>query len=190
MKLNIRAIGIDDAPFSFDHEKVLVVGNLTRAPNYLEGILSTYVSVDGRDATTKIADMITESRFAEQAKVIFTDGGAVGGFNVIDLEELFRKTNTPVISVSRDEPDFKNIKGALKGHFEDWKTRFDIFKNGEIYEVETKHLPIYIQPEGLDLNEAKRLLKLFTVRGRLPEPIRISHIVASGIVRGESRGKP
>ncbi|MFW5904386.1 MAG: DUF99 domain-containing protein, partial [Candidatus Saliniplasma sp.] len=36
----------------------------------------------------------------------------------------------------------------------------------------------------------ERIIKLFTIRGRIPEPIRISHIVASGIVRGESRGKP
>ncbi len=190
MKVNIRAIGIDDAPFSFSDDEVLLVGNLVRAPNYLEGILSTYVEVDGNDATEKIAEMINISRFAEQAKVIFTDGTAVGGFNLIDLKALFEKTKIPVISVSRNEPDFEGIKKALKGHFDDWKSRFDIFKKGSIQMVETKHLPIYIQSEGLNLNDAKRLLKLFTIRGRLPEPIRISHIVASGIVRGESKGKP
>ncbi len=168
---------------------MLIVGSLTRAPNYLEGVLSTHVEVDGSDATSWIGDMIMDSRFHEQAKVIFTDGGAVGGFNVIDLEDLHELTGIPVISVSRDEPDFQGIERALKKHFTDWRSRLELFRTGDVHTVETGHLPIYIKMEGVELNEARRLLKLFTVRGRLPEPVRISHLVASGIVRGESRGK-
>lgn len=190
LKTNIRAIGIDDSPFKFSDEEVMVVGNLTRAPNYLEGILSTHVEVDGTDATYKIIDMIVNSRFSDQAKVIFTDGMAVGGFNIIELDKLFMETNIPVISVSREEPDFETIKIAMQGHFDDWKDRFSLVDRGDIHEVDTPHKPIYIQVEGVELEEAIRMLKLFSIRGRLPEPLRISHIVASGIVRGESKGKP
>ncbi len=190
MKTKIRALGIDDAPFKFTDKYVLIVGNIVRAPNYLEGIISTHVEVDGIDATKKIYDMINDSRFGEQVKVIFTDGTAVAGFNMLDLRVLFEKTGIPVISVSRDKPDIKAIKNALMKHFDRWEPRLEVLNKGEIHEVKTEHLPIYIQCEGIDLDEAKRFLKLFTIRGRLPEPIRISHIVASGIVRGESRGKP
>lgn len=190
MKTKIRAIGIDDAPFKFSDDEVLVVGSIVRAPNYLEGILSTSVDVDGTDATEKIIEMINESRFSEQGRVIFTDGAALGGFNLVDLNDVYEETEIPIISVSRDEPDFESIKKALKGHFEDWEDKYKKIRKGEIHKIETEHKPIYVQSEGLEEDQIRHFLRLFTVRGRLPEPIRVSHIVASGIVRGESRGKP
>ena len=186
----MRAIGIDDAPFKFSDDDVLVVGSIVRAPNYLEGIISTKVGVDGTDATEKVIEMINDSRFAEQGRVIFTDGAALGGFNLVDLKRVYDETDIPIISVSRDKPDFESIKKALKGHFDDWEKKYEAISEGNIHEIETKHKPIYVQSEGLNLEKLKHFLRLFTVRGRLPEPIRISHIVASGIVRGESKGKP
>ncbi|MFW5928572.1 MAG: DUF99 family protein [Thermoplasmatota archaeon] len=190
MKTKIRAIGIDDAPFKFSDDEVLVVGSIVRAPNYLEGVISTKVDVDGYDATEKVVKMINDSRFAEQGKVIFIDGAALGGFNLVDLSEVYDETDIPIISVSRDEPDFDSIKKALKSHFDDWEEKYESISKGEIIGIETEHKPIYVQCEGVEIDDLKHFLRLFTVRGRLPEPIRISHIVASGIVSGESRGKP
>lgn len=186
----MRAIGIDDAPFDFSDEEVLVVGSLVRAPNYLEGVLSTSVDVDGTNATDRIIEMINGSRFKDQTKVIFTDGAALGGFNLVDLKKLWEETGIPCVSVSRDEPNFDTIEKAMRAHFDDWEEKFELIRSGDIIEVETEHKPIYMQVEGEAVQEVIRLLKLFTVRGRLPEPIRISHIIASGIVRGESKGKP
>ncbi len=190
MKEQVRAIGIDDAPFEFSQEEVLVVGSVVRASNYLEGILSTKVEVDGKDATKKLVSMISDSKFVDQASVLFLDGAAVGGFNLIDLEKLSESTGIPSITVSREKPDFERIRKAMKEHFDHWEEKFDQMKKGELHEIETEHKPIYIQKEGLKIEKVKRLVDLFTVRGRLPEPIRISHTVASGIVRGESHGKP
>lgn len=189
MKENIRAIGIDDAPFEFSDEEVLVVGSLVRAPNYLEGVLSGSVDVDGTDATEVVCRMINGSRFKEQAKVLFTDGAALGGFNLMDREEIFEETGVPVISISRVEPDFESIKKAMKEHFDDWEERYEQIKKGEVHEITTEHKPIYVQKAGIELDAVRRVLKLFNVRGRIPEPIRMSHIVASGIARGESQGK-
>ena len=189
MKQKMRVIGIDDAPFEFSDEDVLVVGSLVRAPNYLEGILSTRVEVDGTDATSKLIDMINKTRLGEQARMIFIDGAALGGFNLVDLKKICKNTGVSCVSISRDKPDFDSIKKAISKHFDDWEDRFKKIKSGGIYEIETEHKPIYIQIEGEDIEEVKRFIDLFTVRGRIPEPIRISHIVASGIVRGESKGK-
>ncbi|MFW6040643.1 MAG: DUF99 family protein [Thermoplasmatota archaeon] len=189
MKQNIRAIGIDDAPFQFSDKNVLVVGSLVRAPNYLEGILSTYVKVDGLDATKQLINMINNSRFREQVRIIFLDGACLGGFNLVYLKDLYNKTDIPVVSISREKPDFKSIKSAMKKHLEGWKERFKKLKEGKIYKIDTVHKPIFVQVEGEEIKKVEDLLKLFTVRGRIPEPIRISHIVASGIVRGESKGK-
>ena len=189
MKTMVRAIGIDDAPFHFRDRDVLVIGSLVRAPNYLEGILSTRVKVDGNEATDKLIKVINDSRFSQQAKAIFVDGAALGGFNIVDLRSLWGSTGIPAISVSREEPNMDSIQDALKQHLPDWEDRLRKIDMGDIHKISTEHNPIYIRIEGIDLEEAKRLLQLFTIRGRLPEPIRISHIIASGVVRGESRGR-
>ncbi|MGM0405397.1 MAG: DUF99 family protein [Thermoplasmatota archaeon] len=190
MKQKLRVIGIDDAPFKFEDEDVLVVGSVVRAPNYLEGILSTRVKVDGVDATDQLIQMISSSRFAEQPYMIMTDGAALGGFNLIDLKKLWEETGIPAVSISRNEPNFVKIKKAMENHLSDWENKFVKISSGDIHRMETDHKPIFIQVEGTDISEAERVIKLFTIRGRIPEPLRISHIVASGIVMGESKGKP
>ncbi|MBS3782237.1 MAG: DUF99 family protein [Candidatus Thermoplasmatota archaeon] len=188
-KEQVRAIGVDDAPFEFSQSNVLVIGSVVRAPNYLEGVLSTEVEVDGRNATKKLVKMISSSRFVDQTCVIFLDGAALGGFNLIDLKKLSRSTSIPSVTISREKPNFEKIKRALEGHFDRWEERFEMLKKGEIYEIETEHKPVYVEKEGIEIEEVKRLIDLFTVRGRLPEPLRMSHMVASGVVRGESQGK-
>jgi len=48
---------------------------------------------------------------------------------------------------------------------------------------------IYIQLTGLNIEKAKEILKIVCTRSLIPEPIRIAHLIASGITFGESRGK-
>jgi len=35
----------------------------------------------------------------------------------------------------------------------------------------------------------REALALTTIRGSLPEPLRVAHLIAAGIMRGESRGR-
>ena len=39
------------------------------------------------------------------------------------------------------------------------------------------------------LTEVQEALALTTVRGVLPEPLRVAHLIAAGIARGESHGR-
>jgi endonuclease V-like protein UPF0215 family len=55
--------------------------------------------------------------------------------------------------------------------------------------IKTKHNPIYVKCTGISIEEAKEIIKISTIRGVLPEPLRVAHIIASGIIRGESYGK-
>ena len=90
VKPEIRVLGIDDGQF-VPHSKtqVLVVGVVFRAGYWLEGVMSTQITVDGFDATTKLANMIRASPhykqlrhrgdlgrlLAEQTGVLCGDGG-------------------------------------------------------------------------------------------------------------------
>jgi len=189
MKPQIRILGIDDAPFSFGDKKTLVVGVVMRVPSYIEAVLRTEVEVDGDDACDRLVEMINGSRYKEQLKLIMLDGIALGGFNVVDIKVLHEKIGLPVVTVTRDEPNLQAMEEALKEHFSDWERRLAIITDGELEEFETEHKPIFVKPIGIDFEELKEIIVQSTVRGAIPEVLRVAHLIAAGVVAGESRGR-
>jgi len=189
MKQQIRLLGIDDSPFTFTEKYATVIGVVMRGGEYIECVLKNQVEIDGDDATYICKDMIENTRHRKQLKALLLDGIALGGFNVVDIEEIFCSTHLPVITVTRDKPDFDKMEQALKKNFIDWEKRLTLIKNGVIHKVETSHNPIYVKCAGIDIEGAKEIIKISTIRGVVPEPIRVAHLIASGITRGESYGK-
>lgn len=166
-----------------------MAGVLVRPPDYVEGVLISSCQVDGEDANSAIVDMVKNSRFSEQVRVIMVDGAALGGFNVVDIKALSDELGIAVITVSRDEPDLRSILEALRGHFTDWERRFVIISRNRVRPVEIADGLVYIASEGMDEREAENLVRRCILRGRIPEPVRLAHLVATAMVRGESRGR-
>ena len=189
MKTQVRVLGIDDSPFNFNDKKTQVIGVVMRLPSYIEAVMRCEVDVDGTDANEKLVKMINSSRYKVQLKLVMLDGIALGGFNVVDIEDLHQKIDLPVVTITRDEPDLKTMESALKDHFEDWQTRLEIIKKGQLHKIETHHNPVYSKFMGMDIQEIEEIIQLSTVRGSLPEPLRVAHLIATGIVSGESHGR-
>ncbi len=189
MKKQIRILGIDDAPFTFTEKYATVIGVVMRGGEYLECVLRNQITVDGSDATFVCKEIIETTRHRKQLKAMMLDGVALGGFNIVDIEELYSLTNLPILTITRDEPDFEKIKSALKKNFNNWEERYTILKKGKLHKIKTLHNPIYVKCSGISIEEAKEIITLSTIRGVIPEPIRIAHLIASGITRGESYGK-
>ncbi len=188
MKKEIRILGIDDMPFSFEESETDIVGVVMRGGVYLEGVLKTTIEVDGRDATSKIVDMVMKTRHRGQIKVIMIDGIALGGFNIVDADYINKKTGIPVITITRNKPDMKKIREALKKHFDDWEERWNIISREKTIEL-IENYAVYIKNYGIGVEEAREIIKLSTVRGAIPEPIRVAHLIATGIKKGESKGR-
>lgn len=188
IKQEIRILGVDDAPFTpHKKSKTMVIGTVFRAGNWLDGVLRTYIHVDGSDSTENIVKMVNGSRQKDQLGVIMLDGITFGGFNITNIKEIFEKTGIPVIVIIRKFPNFEKIKKAIK-RFHDWEERWSsVLEAGQIYEIGNKE-PIYIQISGIDLEDAKEIVKLSTTRSAIPEPLRVAHIIAAGIATGESKG--
>lgn len=189
MKPEIRVLGIDDAPFSFSDSNTDIIGVVMRGNNYIEGVLHDSITIDGMDATRICENLILKTRHYLQLRAVLLDGATMGGFNVIDIDALGEKTDVPIITITRCKPDFERILAALKDHFIDWEQRFSILKKGVLHKIETSHNPIYVKCAGLSVSEAKEIITISTIRGVIPEPLRVAHIIASGISRGESYGK-
>ena len=82
----------------------------------MDGVLRSDITRDGLDATEVISTMIKNSRHYSQLRVVMLDGITYGGFNVVDIEELYRETGLPVIVVMRAYPDFEKIRADLRFH--------------------------------------------------------------------------
>jgi endonuclease V-like protein UPF0215 family len=195
LKKEIRVIGFDDGPFEkFNKKKETpVVGVVFRGGLYFEGMIKTSISIDGFNSTKKLIKVIKSSKFYPQLKAVLFDGISLGGFNVIDVQELYNKTGIPIIIIMRKIPNFKEIFQALK-HTTKLELRISIIKKAGIIRkvrVENTNISgfIYYQKHGCSEDYAEKIIKITTTRSLIPEPLRIAHLIASAIVEGESRGR-
>jgi len=189
MKSQMKLLGVDDGPFHFGDKTTIIVGTIMRANGYLECVLKREIQVDGFDATDVLIEMIVHTRHRKQLQAVLLDGASFGGFNIIDIGKVFQETKLPVLTITRDAPNFEDIKKALQSHFSDWGVRYNLLKTGALYPVNTKYNPLYLKCVGLELEKAKEIITLSTIQGVIPEPIRVAHLIASGITSGESYGK-
>ena len=189
MKAKSRFLGIDDAPFRFSDESVPVVGVVVQAPSYIEGVLTTLAEVDGHDATDRIASMVRGSRYRAGLAMVFIDGTAVGGFNVIDVDVLREAVGRPIVTVTRRKPYLAAIETALRRRFDDWDERLALIRRHPVEAIRTRAGTVWVTYVGGKRADVQEALSLATVRGVLPEPLRVAHLIAAGIVRGESRGR-
>jgi len=189
VKPHSRILGIDDAPFRFTDESVPVVGVVVRAPSYVEGVLTASVAVDGADATDVLRERILASRYREGLALVLLDGIALGGFNLVDLDVLHTAIGVPVATATRERPDLRAMVAALRSRFPDWKARAELLQRHPLWAIETGHRPLYAAAVGIGRSDLAEILARCTVRGTLPEPIRLAHLIAAAIVKGESRGR-
>lgn len=185
LKPEARILGIDDSPFDkFRDRKTLVIGAFFRGGSSLDGVMTTTAAVDGSDATARIIRMVRKSRFYTQLRAIMLNGIAVGGFNVIDIQRLHAETKIPVIVVMRSFPEAGSMKSALARLGMKDKARL-VEKAGKIH----KAGKVYIQLSGCTLARARDFLRISCTRSHIPEPVRVAHLMAAGIMLGESRGR-
>ncbi len=182
IKQEIRILGIDDGKFT-PHTKgdVLIVGVVFRGGCSLDGVMHTKVAIDGLDATDKIAAMINSSPHKPQLRVVMLNGITVAGFNLVDIHRLHCDTGLPVISVTQDKPDLDSIHEALK-NLPDTELRWQIVQNaGGVRVVQNKGAKLYVCLAGISVDDALIVLDTTSTRGSLPEPLRVAHLIASGI---------
>jgi hypothetical protein len=189
VKPEARVLGVDDGPFTWGDAEADVVGVLMRGGGYVEAVLRTSVAVDGDDATQRLAELLARSRYLDQVQCVMLDGVCLGGFNVVDLDALHDALGLPVMTVTRDPPDRDAIEAALRKHFPDAERRIALLQRHALHRAETAHNPVWVKCVGLGVEDARALVKQTTVRGALPEPLRLAHLIAAAMKHGESRGR-
>jgi endonuclease V-like protein UPF0215 family len=185
----IRVIGFDDAPFvrpllrsSVQERSPVNVAGVVCAGTRFEGMVWGEIQQDGWDATETLAQLLLNGKFLAQLHLVLIDGISMGGFNIIDLPQLAARLCRPCVAVMRRPPDLAAIEQALH-HLPDAAQRLDrIRRAGAIY----AHPPFYFQVCGASPEATAEALIRLTDRGHVPEALRLAHLIAAAIVKGES----
>ena len=199
----MNVIGFDDGPFARTHRgDVLLVGCVCSGTR-LDNVVSGRVRRDGTDATRA---MMKLARSVDHVQAVMLQGIAVAGFNVVDIHMLSQALDLPVLVITRRSPDMTAVKRALfsedpasrpavRGAARKWSL---IERAGALESLGPSRRAmkrgarvggtLWVQRAGLTLEQARRLVNDTTLHGNLPEPLRLAHLIAGGIVTGKSRG--
>lgn len=185
-RLFSNIIGFDDGPFNRSHRGDVLVVGAVYCQTRLDGVLSGRVRRDGCNAAQVVARLVAQSRFGPQIQLVMVQGIAFAGFNVIDLFAVNEALTIPVLAVARREPDLPAIRRALLDRVRGGKRKWTIIERlGAMEPI----AGVYVQRVGLSLAEADTVIRRFALHGLIPEPLRVAHLIAGGIVRGQSTGR-
>ncbi len=178
MKDKIKVTAIDDGQFNREKDKqTTLIATTTQGPTYIENIESTTIKIDGLNSTQKIIQMIQNSNQIQQSKAILTNGTTVAGFNILDHKKINKETGKPIIATLKKKPNKEKVEKALQ-HTEKKEKRMKIIDKNPKYH---QHGEIHYSTTGMKKEKAEKLLDKLTYRGNYPEPLRISHLIASGV---------
>ncbi len=180
-----RFVGFDDGFRSLRERRAHLVGCVT-AGCRVEGFLYSTVEVDGLDVTDRICDLVTSSKFGRQIACIFLYNITFAGMNVADIRLISEKTGKAVISVTKKRSSIENliVPARKAGEGADVEKRLEILiKAGYPCLVNG----VYVHISGCSVEDAKKFLKASTCVGKIPECLRVAHLVASALAYGESK---
>lgn len=182
IKPEIRILGVDDGKFAPHTEgDVIVVGVVFRGGCSIDGVMHTHVEIDGFDATERLTSMINSSPHCKQLRLIMLNGITFAGFNVVDIKKLSTGTQLPVIAITLEKPDLEAVHKALShlpNAAERWNT---VLSAGEIHETRCLRKKLYLELAGISLDDAKEIIDLTSTNSSFPEPLRVAHLIASGV---------
>jgi endonuclease V-like protein UPF0215 family len=181
-----NVVGIDDAPFARESEDRVPIVGAVFAGRRFDGVLIGSVERDGSDATAAIAETIRASRFYEHIQAVLLQGIAVAGFNVIDLQRLHDELGRPLLVVARRAPDLDRIRETLLTHVRDGARKWQLIEAAGVMEPLAG---VFVQRTGMTRSQALSLIERLALHGRIPEPLRVAHLIAGALVRGASRGR-
>ncbi|HSP34304.1 MAG TPA: DUF99 family protein [Thermoanaerobaculia bacterium] len=173
-----HVVAFDDCQFDREHRGDVGLIGAVFAGARLDGVVSGRVRRDGANAASVMAQLIFDSRFIEHLQLVMLQGIAVAGFNVVDVFELHSVTDLPVLVVAKKEPDFEAIHDTLTLRVRGGARKWQIIERLGHME---RCRGVWVQRVGLTMEETDTILQRFAISGSYPEPVRVAHIIASGI---------
>lgn len=185
-KFRPHVLGIDDAPFvKRQHEPVPIVGVTMEGADIIESVALGAFPVDGDGVTEYLMDWIDGLRTRRMLQAVILGGITMAGLGLVDVTALAQRLGLVVLVVTRHDPTHSELASAL--HAAGLEDRLPILERiPRAYGIGEG---LYLAHAGGSRVEAERLLAATLGKARLPEPLRVAHLIGQAMVLGESRGR-
>ncbi len=184
--LSPHVLGVDDGPFLKGQRKpVPIVAVMTEGATQVEAVAITEFPVDGAHATAFLSDWIAGLRLRPSLQGVVLGGITIAGLGVVDLSSLASALGVPVLAVTRRSTEKHRLGEALTAaQLADRIALVD--RTPPAFEAEPG---LFVSHAGGPRDTAERLVRATQRKSKLPEPLRLAHLIAAAVVRGESRGR-
>ncbi|TFF98153.1 MAG: DUF99 family protein [Promethearchaeota archaeon] len=182
MKAHPIILGIDDATFKLKsgHSYTYLIGVICQGTRMVK-VQEQRIKIDGDDSTEKIIQLIKDNN--ENVQFVITHTITFGGFNLMNLEDVYSQTKKPIIAVTERDVDLESVKFALKKKYpQKYPKKIEYIINaGELYEMKIKtaagYSSVYYHKKGISQNNAEELIQKSSIDSKLPEPVRMAHLI-------------
>lgn len=174
----IRVVGFDDGP----GDPTVPLAGVVCSGDRMEGLVWGEILRDGALSTDVISRLVLGSKYAEQLHLVLTDGITFGGLDVVDLAVLSERLGLPCVAVMRRPPDREAFVRALRSVDD---------PEGRIARMEAAG-PVHLweggafQVVGEQPEVIRRVLPKTVQQGKVPEALRLAHLITGAVATGES----
>jgi endonuclease V-like protein UPF0215 family len=164
--------------FKQGRKSSVLAGVVMRSDFVIDGVAIGKTSVGGDDATSSIVSLYRRLK-RNDVNMIIVSGAILSLYNIVDVDELSRKSRLPVVCLTYKETS--GIEGSIRRHFPDSaEPKLKAYRRlgrrtGVLLRSGHK---VYVRMSGLELSTLKPVLDAFTLQGSIPEPVRVAKLVA------------
>jgi hypothetical protein len=177
-KRGVRVLGVAES-FEKDDTKSHVSGVIMRGDLRIDGFGFCMPTVGGKDASKELLRMFNQIA-RDDIRAWMLGGSVVSWFNIVDINLLYSETETPVVCVSYE--DSEGIDEYIREYFpDDYQDRIELLASmGDRTKIRLESgFDVYVLAAGMSTRSARNLLNLFTLDGKIPEPIRVARLLAA-----------
>ncbi|MHA1916375.1 MAG: endonuclease dU [Promethearchaeota archaeon] len=182
MKNNPITIGFDDATFKLKSHSptTKLIGVICQGVRMVN-VVHANITIDGDDGTGILIDLVKQ--LSNSVQFILTHTITFGGFNIIDLNQIYSELGKPIIAINERKVNLDTVIQALKqkypaNHREKIQT---IFNAGDLYQAKVSTAGgssnVYFHSKGIDAEIVESLLQKVCIDSKMPECLRMAHLV-------------
>ncbi len=184
-KKAIRALGVAES-FRPTAKKSTLAGIVMRTDLVVDGFAFGAATVGGEDGTSSVLRLYRRLR-REDVNLIMLSGCIISRYNIIDVDDLARRSGLPVVCLTYKESS--GIEGAIRRHFDHPEERLERYR--KLGPRSPVHLHtgsrVYVRSSQISDADAKSVLDAFTLQGGVPEPVRLARLLARSAPTPRSR---
>lgn len=162
-------------------KKSRLAGVVMRRDFVIDGFVFGHCTIGGDDATGSILKMYSKLQ-RDDISFILISGLVIAMYNIVDIAIIGKETGLPVIGVTYEKS--RGIESAIKHHFPDsYENKIEKYcKLGKRTTIRLHTgYDLYLRTDGCTPKEAQKLLDHFTLQGSVPEPLRVTQLLAKSL---------